>query len=383
MDHIVNSLGTLLHLPLHSIELIPGDGSELLVQHSQNNDKLTPGLHSPFLLVEGNLGVPQKVLYKAYIAAAGLFTQLRRHRRRSHDNRLTVQEVDELRLVSVVLLLANPAHQSALSIRKQLVQENLIDAEHELRTTEALLTLRDGSKQSILWHHRRWLLRRLFLTVIERFPPLADDDSLLYYQIPADALRSELKIASRASETYHRNYFAWLHRFKVLEALSSLARSSPSRDSYRRLLAEEYAAIQQWVERHVSDYTAMQYMRSLYTVALEVFPLNVSSDETTARYQSRLADHPSLLEHAQSLVELYPNHESLWLYLRAGIPATPPRDYATALARKLLDQHAEDGAESEGVRAHAHRYLAWLERQHDKVSDNVVCCVRGDMGLDG
>ena len=156
------------------MEIVPGDGSEWFSGESQS----TSAEHAPFLFVESNLGVPQKVLYKAYVAAVPWFSKAKRALKvlkpTASGGHISTSSAEDLRYSSSVLLLANPAHQTALNARKSLVQHGLLDAALELRFTAALLHVRTCAKQSLLWHHRRWLLRRLYPTSPRRMSTSSD-----------------------------------------------------------------------------------------------------------------------------------------------------------------------------------------------------------------
>lgn len=129
-----------------SIELLPGDGSDWLGS--------APVPHAPFLFINFNLGVPTKHAYKAYLEAVARFRAV--HRTRSPN----LDVISKMLTSTAVLLLANPAHETALNARKQLVTSSLLSAPHEPPFTDALFTLRERAKQSLLWAHRRWPLEQ-------------------------------------------------------------------------------------------------------------------------------------------------------------------------------------------------------------------------------
>ncbi|EPT02550.1 hypothetical protein FOMPIDRAFT_82492 [Fomitopsis schrenkii] len=334
--------------------------------------------HRPFLFIEGNLGVPQKVLYKTYVSAVRDFTRLRpayRHTQPATSDALA----ERLAHLSAVILLANSAHQTALNLRKKLVICGCLDAETEIQLCTALLVVRENAKQSLLWHHRRWLLHRVH--------PLANDttrtscarqlsDTLRDITLPPDALRSEFAVAAQACETYPRNYFAWTHRYSCLEALVHLARTpSPARDSYRAILLEEMLFVRTWIERHISDYTAVHYFHGMHALLLQE-PSVPMPEDAPGKLGVDGTDGGTLCTamyaHAESLLEAYPEHESMWLYLRAAMDL---RDYSYTAVRPsetrrddadgLLAPEALSSLRST-VTTHAERHRAWLlHRGHD------------------
>ncbi|PCH35637.1 hypothetical protein WOLCODRAFT_145886 [Wolfiporia cocos MD-104 SS10] len=350
-------LGQLLSAPPVTIEPIPGDAS------GWPADELD---HAPFLFVEGNLGVPQKLLYKIYMDAVPLFINSRR-RARSPISEFGRRELADLLNSSACLLVANPAHQSALNARKRLVTSDILEADHELRFTAALLTLREGSKQSILWHHRRWLLHHIYPKQPMTSRDEEDIDSLLNISLPPEAIRTEFSAVSHACTTYHRNYYAWEHRYKCLQAVRDLATGS-SRDQYGIIILDELKTMRRWLELNISDYTAAQYLRSVHDILY---------GDHTQRIRG-LDGVESPLEHAKSLVSSFPDHETLWLYLRSALVDAPARgsDYMAelrAFVASLSTVCHNDFPPKERPRTfscdenlvcmHATRFLDWLSRQ--------------------
>lgn len=342
-----------MSFPSISIEIIPGDGSELISAFSN-------GAQGPFLYVDDNLGVPQKILFGAYLASIPIFARLRRILRQSSDSSPDGHVsgwTDELKHVSAVVLLANPAHQTALNARRQLVKIGSIRAEHELKIAEAMLSVRECSKQAVWWRYRRWLLRRIYIAEKQEVDAI-EEDSLCDLNLPPQVMRHELAVVARACEMYSRNYYAWIHRQHCLRALESL---SPRAPEYVDVLRNEFRTTQTWIERHVSDYTAVQHLRQVHDVLCSLGHQPLSSDAL------------SLITHALSLLSAFPSHESLWLYLRAAGRAIDhdddphqPQHQAEAISYatdRLLKRPHSANQESEGAFWNACRLLAWFVRK--------------------
>ncbi|TCD60623.1 hypothetical protein EIP91_009769 [Steccherinum ochraceum] len=340
---LVASIGAVLtgdNLP-SSIELLPGD-PEVWLTTGQD-----------YLMTEGNLGIPQKTAHKAYLQAVEVFRSCPSSKHLGTEVYDSTDVVNNLISSSAVLLLVNPAHQTALNARKRLVIAGLVDASLELRLNAAFLTLRECSKQSIMWHHRRWLLRRIGSTSkmnhSEQDEDLIMDEDILYDAgLPVSVLSEELVVTSRAAETYQRNYFAWSHRRRVFDALVFLTRQAleaRSADLAKlvTLLVDEHASIMKWVDLHVSDYTAMQYLHAIDELIL---PLVTQSSALLPR-SSNDDFEDRLPQHIQSLLQAYPEHESVWMYTRLA----PPRDDS---GLPPLGGHT-----TEQARANARRFLAW------------------------
>ena len=341
---------------------MPGDDSEWLAD--------VPPEHAPFLFIDRNLGVPTKAAYRAYLESVTLFQSVR-PRLLPSSPPLTDAEASAVLDASAVLLLVNPAHQTGLNARKRLVLQGKLDSAQELRFTTALLTLREGAKQSILWHHRRWLLRRVHSPLPDhRSSPqyissMDCEDTLYGLALRPDAFRDEFAAVERACETYARNYHAWAHRYECAAALVSLARTENGADSdehlrLRAVLREEAAWIRLWIERHIADYSAAQYSCRLSSLIMEA-GLYANPDAGFGPREGHL--------HAVELVRAYPTHESLWLYLRGVFSVDwsrkhvfegglgTPGDSFVKLALAVAEQLGTNGdAQPWG---HIVRWLAW------------------------
>lgn len=219
-------------------------------------------------------------------------------RNESRTSAPSLQQSNLLDRLTRVVLLANPAHQTALNSRKKLVQNQVVDPNWELNLSTSLLSCRECAKESILWHHRRWLLH-----VIHEVSTTADSDNIPEV-IPPDALEAEFACASTACHLYPRNYHAWSHRRFCVEALvASLQSGVPSTSG---LLVKEYRRTLEWIESHISDYSAMNYAINFEKTVPDEGPTEGCLPTKTR-------------EHAKSLIRSYPDHESLWTYLRGSV----------------------------------------------------------------
>lgn len=271
-----------------SIEVLPG-GLEEWTQVTQE---------SPFILEAGHLGVPQKVLYKLYMAAMSLY---------KNANKSAISAL------SSVILLANPAHQTVLNARKKLMSEGLIDADRELALVALFIgSSKDCAKQSAIWDHRRWIFRRRYEHIgnsvlgLPAEPQGWGRKASVVPMIPLDVLKKECGLIRSACELYPRNYHAWTHYRWVLDLVSVFISSSVespevTQEDSVSFLQGEFVKLREWVSRHVSDYSAIHLLCSLAT-------------QLTAFGSATLADE--LSQHALELVLAYPSYEALWLYLR-------------------------------------------------------------------
>ncbi|KAG6335486.1 hypothetical protein ID866_3593 [Astraeus odoratus] len=329
-----------------TIEIVPGDGS--VFWSPTGSDK---GPYHPFLLVDDNLGVPQKVLYKLYLQAIGIFNTARSilsSSRGGHQIGVNGHPTELLLVSTSVIVLANPAHETALNARKRLVLEGAINPHDELRLTASLLSSQHCVKHSELWYHRRWLLS--FLSE----PVDVDTSRDTYFCMPPADLRREVALASRACELYPRNYFAWMHRLICFRSFAREYLVGHLRKEFGCILDDEVADIKRWIELHVSDHSAVQYLISLCRTCTGHHDLH-------DMYEGL---HHELHLHAISLVRTYPSHESLWMYVHATSSLSDTcrredlKDFLEGFVRPLARQGIDGLLRDHQGPLHASRFLA-------------------------
>ncbi|KAH7927476.1 hypothetical protein BV22DRAFT_1127390 [Leucogyrophana mollusca] len=335
-----------------SIEILPGDASTW-VQEGTNT--------FPFLFIDNNLGVPQKILYKAFMVGMANFKLSRRQ-----ALSLTASSqpaIRDLIASSAVILLTNPAHQTALNTRKHLVVQGSLDPSAELSFTAALLSSQHCAKESIIWHHRQWLLRRIYPpSTSDAFEDGAHPGCLPIPCIPPDALRKELGIVTRACELYPRNYFAWAHRyFCMRHTLDNLVVNDSAHDeaAYTEIVLGEISNVKQWIERHVADFSAVHYLVKLSACAQD-------SNFFAATRPSW--NSLSFASHAKSLVQSFPSHEALWMYMRATAlfeVSTDDEDTLEEFSRNFAAPLATPQNEEQLSALYARRFLFWLSHTND------------------
>ena len=269
---------------------------------------------APFLLVDNNLGVPKNVLYALYPVALSIFASARANFNRGLDT-----SISDLTASTAVILLANPAHQTALNMRKRLIHKGALEPAHELGLTASLLSSRNCSNQAILWYHRQWLLRRRYGPETPVLDPV-EMDSVDIRAIPLDVLRAELSVASDASEIYPRNYFSWMHRHFCIQFVLSQSQLHPNSLPIKLFIAEEISAVRLWIERHISDASAVHYLITLTISLNHTHPKDIMGQTPIGPQDVRFDDLvSSTINHALSLVKSYPDRECLWMYLRAAL----------------------------------------------------------------
>ncbi|KIJ51290.1 hypothetical protein M422DRAFT_244471 [Sphaerobolus stellatus SS14] len=345
---------------LESIEIIPD------LAGFERGSSTNP--YDPLLYVDGHLGIPEKFLYKAYLSAC------RKFRRMTPEDLSQLSVAAQAGLVanSAIILFANPAHNTALNLRKSILQHqpSILSLSDELRFTACLLSNKPAAKSSLLWHHRRWILRHFYAGNSQVIPEDIPD-TLIGAMSPED-VQSEFKLVSLATEVYPRNYHAWLHRNVCSDFLISQVSSGVA--NAREVLIAELDACKKWINLHISDYTAMHYLSTLFD-KLESLnaksPFNCSSafSDIPSQLLGGLSQVNPILSHAFSLLTAYPTHEALWLYLRLGyahqVRHNSDNEPLHVLKRIAEQLNSEDGSSSQVVNVILQQ--ASTDRERDKL----------------
>lgn len=333
-----------------TIEILPGDDS--IWMHTQNPlaDNVEESSFAPFLFVGDNLGIPQKVLYKVYLYAVGVFKSARScvPTRVTITNQLNDDRdhslVRVLTASSSILVLANPSHQTALNSRKHLIRMHLIDPHVELRFIASLLSSQHCAKHAELWYHRRWLLSAIY---DPQYSDTTGTDSHCHLPFASQvALQQELDLVSRACELYPRNYFAWIHRLMCMRSLLSDYLTGTDTVGFVPIFRNEIAGVKGWIDRHVSDYSAIHYILTLSQAGFQ------SGDSSFVE----IIIQEDLLAHAVSLVREYPAHEALWMYIRTALSISD--SWQTLQIQQFIDHFVQP--------------LAYLQQSKIGAKDNLV-----------
>lgn len=334
-----------------TIEVLPGDASIWISDVAERS-------RSPFLFMENNLGVPEKELRQSYLFAVPIFSAARKafglHTLENPSNHTMSSVIQDLIDSSAVLILMNPAYQTALNARKHLIARKLINVGQELKFTAALLSSRHCCKQSELWYHRRWLLQHIH--PIPSFPRgLTKDvipDSPNFY-LPPNDLSVEINLVTRACELYPRNYSGWNHRTICIQSAFVPGVHSTTSDVFTEIFAKEIISVMQWIESHISDYSAVHHLKTL---------ARLTEDVKSAFLPDNLLP---VFGHALTLVRAFPEHETLWQYLRVF---WNEGDVATAFVASFVlplqsTRMTEQENESPCGTQHACHFLEWRNQR--------------------
>ena len=300
--------------------------------------------------------MPEKLLYQLYLSAIKQFSVITTRYVESKPK--SIEYYRTASLLTQVILLVNPAHQTALNFRRFSLLEPsqlgahtttppLISYQAELDYISALFSIKTCAKNSALWHYRRVLLyyqhgphymspdsKKLQHTK----SGLEDDEIMERIDIPDDCFRHEFEIATRACEVYPRNYYAWFHRSLCLRSYwirshkgARAQLQAPHAEEIvgpevtnLSLILEEFDFILRWIDRHVSDYSAVDYAFRIYDITQLACekdrndPCSVScACASISSYSLNVLD--KLVYHAWSLLQSFPNYENLWLYTRRAL----------------------------------------------------------------
>jgi protein prenyltransferase alpha subunit repeat containing protein 1 len=350
-----------------SIEILPGEYIEPAEGSETNNT-------APFLFIENHLGVPSEVLHRCYVAALAIFANAKKDAFRSPG-----RNVGDLAASAGVILLANPAHMTALNARKRLIQRQLLGLNKELQFTAALLSSHNGANQSSLWHHRQWLLRRIYNRE-SLLPDMLCGIPLGTITMSQQTIKNELLIISQACEIYPRNYFAWAHRHFCMQSVILSVKLGIS--GFAPIISDEIFTMRRWIEQHISDSSAVHHLVTLVESIrrarlTEMFPHGRYLADDNAIHGD--AKNTALMSHAISLVQSYPDHESLWLYLRATTPqevnSQELDDFSTSFIYPWANQTLSSPSRNQKLLTmHAYRFLVWWIHP-GYVSHGVTCAV--------
>lgn len=327
-----------------SIEILPGGLEDWVIMNLPPNVEPV-STEFPFVLVENNLGIPKKTLYVLYTAAVHMPWP-------SSDMRVA-------KAASAIIILINPAHQTALNKRKLLIRHGYLSAANELQFIELISRgSPECGKQSMIWDHRRWCFQQIYGTMgVAREAPYLEhwassEEMRTLPKMNPDSINHELNIVYHTCETYPRNYHAWSHwhfLINVCYAAIHLSEDPTTDREYFGVIVHEYIRLHEWIDCHVSDYSAVHQLCQTQNL-IHHLELTRSSDTGTATRPSLTP----LVDHALSLAAAYPNHEALWMYLRISL-AGLPSDARTEFLGCIKKEHPYN------VNHFAERLFAWYE----------------------
>ncbi|KAG1717526.1 hypothetical protein EDD22DRAFT_945768 [Suillus occidentalis] len=226
------SLASLLLKSPSTIEVLPGDASIWIPDVAERSRSLFCSWRIILVYLRKNfVGLTSTPCLSSllHVRLPGL------HTLENPSNHTMSSVIQDLIDSSAVLILMNPAYQTALNARKQLIARDLIAEGPELKFTAAYLRVGTVANIASLWYHRRW------------------PSSTLY---PTTSF-------SRCLRALSRNYFGWNHRTICIQSALVPGVHSNTSDVFTEIFAKEIANVMQWIESHVSDYSAVHHLKTL------------------------------------------------------------------------------------------------------------------------
>jgi hypothetical protein len=174
---------------------------------------------------------------------------------------------------------------------------------------------------------------------------------------------------TQVAERYPKNYYAWTHRRYLWTLL--LPHIQPPDDSV--VLQEEFLNICKWLQRHVSDHSAVHYGSQV----LELWVCSTQFKEVPQRQQisdTSIAQHA--LKEVQRLVQHHESHEAMWIFRRlvVGVLLQHLRD-RTLVIQEIQTVYKEvvstEGKKETASVVHAWTFLVWSVMQLQYVGEVV------------
>ncbi|KAH0566232.1 hypothetical protein GP486_000379 [Trichoglossum hirsutum] len=314
------------------------------------------GCSQLILVDDTSIGVPKKVLIRAFITARqNLYSLL--------EISCPSADTDDALLATFVILLFDPEHLTAANFRKKIIllegQKDTADdslgrltlqaTQRELIAIETLLTspLHRHNKSPTLWSHRRWVLG-LRLTYFRQEKETGSeffDADWLWRHV----YRPELLIVMKAGEQHPRNYYAWSHARWLIENFRSSNGAGLSSS-----LADGMKLVQRWCLKHQSDTSGWSFLLFLHIQAgkeVHLQDLAVSSAEEVLYFT---------LNFDWDL-------ESVWVFLRNVLasPSLLPEEQRLVLIgkvrRKLEEAEVKAEDESKPNMRFIQKALVWID----------------------
>jgi len=194
--------------------------------------------------------------------------------------------------LSRALILLNPDLTLAWNYRREIFNTSsklkVLKAELQL----VCLTASRKPKCPEGFTYRKWLVKRILESNL--VPNLLE-----FYE-------NESIAAETAAAKYFSNYHAWSYRLWFLEFILD-NKDIVSKKEAQEIVDKELVKSNLWVEKHVSDYSGFHYRQKVLH--------HIGKLGTNQFIIDRLKQE---LEENQSMINLFPGHESLW-YHRRGV----------------------------------------------------------------
>lgn len=152
--------------------------------------------------------------------------------------------------------------------------------EEDLKVSELVLKKKPKSPENFI--HRQWLIMFLFNN----------------NRLTSEILNQELEVCLNAAHQYASNYYAWNHRFFIVNKFFK---------SDLNFLLEENELIKRWINNHISDYSGYHYKQMILSIIFN--HLNDKKDKIIELLNSENVN-------SKKLIQIYPNQEALFCHKR-------------------------------------------------------------------
>ncbi|XP_018324874.1 protein prenyltransferase alpha subunit repeat-containing protein 1 [Agrilus planipennis] len=197
-------------------------------------------------------------------------TELFRVRRLLKKNRLSVFQMETLNKYLVGALLINPEVTTFWNMKKELIEQDILQTGKELLFTK--LVLSHKSKSNDTFNHRRWLLKRM----------LSNTKPECYI----DMLPEEFAVTEFAAEKAENNYHAWTHRIWCLE--NFLFSKTIDYQSKSNVIFEQLQFSLGWINNHISQHSGYHYRQYLINCIKNIPTMNNSISNTSFMFVKNL-----------------------------------------------------------------------------------------------
>ncbi|KAK4467738.1 hypothetical protein MN116_008670 [Schistosoma mekongi] len=187
------------------------------------------------------------------------------------------------------LLLIAPNTTTFWNYKRQALQNNKLSTSSELKLTQLILNKCPRSYETLF--HRQWIVQHY---------NYFNDDTFLQH---------ELELCNKFADKYRCNYGLWQYRRLLLMHLQK-----------RELYEMELNLVDIWLEKHPTDTSGWSYLEyfldRLVNQSIVVGDLSLTLDNQSRLKSSNQIIVQNYFNKVHSILELYPERESVWLFRR-------------------------------------------------------------------
>lgn len=202
---------------------------------------------SPVLYESHNLGLESWCIKPVYQYVCNMLFS---RRKQLAERKLPYNEMENLNCLLNGALLINPDVNTFWNMKRELLNNDILNVEGELHFSKIVLTHKSKSNEAFAY--RRWLIKK----ILDKF-------CINKVQIPTSVLQNELSVTHMASEKSQNNYHSWNHRIWCIENISNLY------PAMGNIIHLELSYTEDWISRHISEHSGYYYRQYLINVLRE------------------------------------------------------------------------------------------------------------------